>query len=171
MGSRSTRFRRMAAGCLAALALSACGVFQPPGSLPPGTPIAEARRWIGGPTGEYALPGGGTRLEFAQGGFAKATYMLDFDATGHLVSSRQVLTEADFAAIKPGMTGAEVLMRIGHPTWVFGVGRQHLTVWNYRFAAPLGCVVFQVSVSDAGLVTDAAQGYDPACDGPPSNRD
>ena len=72
-------------GCLApqmlcaALALVAGCATVAPGGLPPGTKITEARRALFGPTGEYALPGGGTRLEFAHGGLAKQTYMLDFE--------------------------------------------------------------------------------------------
>src|ERR1019366_10492248 len=74
-----------------ALAVSWCGVRPPPGALPLGAPIDEARHAFGGPNGEYALPGGGTRLEFRQ---HKQTYMLDFDAAGRLVAKQQVLTPA-----------------------------------------------------------------------------
>ena len=70
--------------------------------------IAEARGGVIKPTDEFALPGGGTRLSFAQGSYGKETYMLDFDAKGVLVSSRQVLTEENFATIVPGMPAAEV---------------------------------------------------------------
>jgi hypothetical protein len=157
--------RLIAALALACSASACVGIFRPPGGLPPGTPIAEARRSFGGPTGQYALPDGGTRLEFAQGSFGRQTYMLDFDPNGRLVSSQQVLTEANFATIAPGLPRQDLLMRFGRPAWVFGVPRQHIAVWNYRFFTG-DCVVFQVSVStDTGQVTEAAQGWDPACDG------
>ncbi|MDQ6680011.1 MAG: hypothetical protein M3Y67_03480, partial [Pseudomonadota bacterium] len=107
---------------VAALALSACGLLKPPGSLPPGTPISQARASFGGTTGEYALPGGGTRLEFAQGAFGRQTFMLDFDAGGRLVKSEQVLTEANFATVVPGMSAAEVRMRLGRPAQTFYIG-------------------------------------------------
>ena len=163
MQSMAKRFGRAVVGvALAALAAS-CGVLQSPDRLPAGTPIDQARGGLGGPNGQYALAGGGTRLEFAR---HQETFMLDFDAAGRLVSSRQVLTEADFATIVPGLPRDEVLLRIGHPTWIFNVGWQRLQVWNYRFRAPLGCVIFQVSISADGRVREAAQGYDPACDAP-----
>ncbi len=148
-----------------ALAASSCGVLTPPGALPLGAPIDEARHAFGGPSDEYPLPGGGTRLEFRQ---HKQTYMLDFDAGGRLVSKQQVLTLATFATIKPGMTRADVLLRIGHPVGVFPVGWQKLQVWNYRFGGIEGdCVLFQVSISNStGLVSDVGQGMDPACDAP-----
>ena len=155
------------------LALSACAVLTPPGALPLGTTIDEARHAYGGPTAQYPLPGGGTRLEFAMGSFGKQTFMLDFDASGHLVANRQVLTPDVFATIKPGMSQLDVLSRIGRPVSVFPIGWQQLQVWNYRFGGLEGdCVLFQVSISNAsGLVAEAGQGVDPACDTGSTGRD
>ncbi len=157
---------RCSAALLLVAGLGACGSLRPAGTLSPGTPIAEARQSLGGPSGEYALRGGGTRLEFRQGSFGRETYMLDFDVSGRLVSSRQVLTPQTFATIQPGMTQDDVLARIGRPAFVFSVGWQRSKVWNYRFGGLDGdCVVFQVSISDAShTVTEAGPNTDPACD-------
>lgn len=75
-------------------------------------------------------------------------------------------------AVQTGMSGPDVLARIGRPTYIFPLPRQGQDVWNYRFAPPEGdCTVFQVSVSrTSGLVTETGQGYDRFCDGP-SSRD
>ncbi|HEY8708669.1 MAG TPA: hypothetical protein VIM34_11810 [Burkholderiaceae bacterium] len=158
--------QRWALLLVAAAVLSGCAALAP-GGLPLGTPIAQARQAWFGPAAEYPLPGGGTRLEFDQGSFGRQTYMLDFNAEGRLVASHQVLNEANFATITPGLSAAEVLMRLGHPVQVFPVGWQKLQVWNYRY--PGGdCVWFQVSISDATQrVTEAGMGGDPACDAPP----
>jgi hypothetical protein len=168
MMNSNRRWPRTLAPLLAVVAIamsSGCAVLAP-GTLPLGTPIAQARRVLFGPTGQYPLPGGGMRLEFAQGSFGRQTYMLDFDANGRLVSSRQVLAEASFATIAPGLSSADVLMRIGHPAQVFPVPWQKLQVWNYRYAGG-DCVWFQVSISDATQrVTEAGMGADPACDPP-----
>ena len=138
-----------------------CAVLAP-GTLKPGTSITEARKVLGGPRAEYPLPDGGTRLEFRQG---RQTWMLDFDAGGTLVRNQQVLTEANFAKILPGLTRQQVLMRIGHPVEITPVGWQRLHVWNYRFY-PGDCVWFRVSISDtSGGVTETSMGMDPACDG------
>ena len=170
-----TTFRsalRLPIACLLAAGLGACGSLRPAGSLPPGTPIAEARQSFGGPSGEYALAGGGTRLEFRQGSFGRETYMLDFDASGRLVASRQVLTPQTFATIQPGMTQDDVLARIGRPAFVVPVGWQQSQVWSYRFGGLEGdCVVFQVSISNAShTVTDAGPNTDPACNRGGSER-
>ena len=150
------------AAVLALAALGACTGMRP-GSLPAGSTIADARQTFGGASGEYPLPGGGTRLEFRQG---RATQMLDFDASGRLVASQQVLNPQTFASITPGMTQEQVLARIGRPAFVFPVGWQQLQVWNYRFGGLEGdCVVFQVSISNATrTVADAGPNTDPACD-------
>jgi hypothetical protein len=150
----------------AAALLAGCAALAP-GGLPPGTPIAEARKSVVGPTGEYALPNGGTRLEFAQGSFGRRTYMLDFDAAGRLVSTQQVLTEANLASVEPGTPADEVRMRFGRPVWVYSVRYPvRSQVWSYRFDGG-DCFWFQISISDAsGRVTEASRGPDPACDGP-----
>jgi hypothetical protein len=147
-----------------ALGIVGCSTLTP-GATAIGTPIETVRHGIAAPTGEYKLPDGGTRLEFAQGSFGKQTWMLDFDAGGHLVASQQVLTEANFGNIAPGMSANDVKMRLGRPANVFNVSWQQLQVWNYRFATG-DCVWFQVSLSQAGRVTESSIGSDPACDGP-----
>lgn len=156
-------FHRLSASAAAVLllaALGACAAF--PGGLPLGTSIGEARQSIGGPSSEYPLANGGTRLEFRRG---RETYMLDFDAAGRLVASHQVLTPDAFATITPGMAQEEVLARIGRPAFVFPVGWQNLQVWNYRFGGMEGdCVVFQVSIDNAThTVTDVGPNTDPIC--------
>ena len=157
------RFLLRGALVVALASLGACSSMRGPASLPPGATIADARQTFGGASGEYALPSGGTRLEFRQG---RATQMLDFDASGRLVSSQQVLNPQTFATITPGMTQEQVLARIGRPAFVFPVGWQQLQVWNYRFGGMEGdCVVFQVSISNATrTVADAGPNTDPACD-------
>jgi hypothetical protein len=147
---------------------SGCSTLTP-GATPIGTPIDNVRHGIAAPTGEYDLPNGGKRLEFAQGAFGKQTWMLDFDTSGKLVANNQVLTEANFATIAPGMSANDVRFRLGRPAQVFTVPWQHLQVWNYRFFTG-DCVWFQVSMTDAGRVTESNIGSDPACDGPNSRE-
>lgn len=166
------RARRLliASLCAGVALLGGCASFAPE-FVPLGASIGQVRSLIVKPNAEYALPGGGTRLEFARGPYGKETYMLDFDATGTLVAREQVLTEQNFAEIVPGLTSDEVRMRLGRPSDVFGVPYQKLHVWNYRYFAG-DCRWFQISLSDAThRVTDASLGADPACDGPNPRND
>ena len=128
----------LASGLAIAALLGGCASA---GRLPPDATLEAARHGPITPNAEYPLPGGGTRLEFAHGGWSKTTYMLDFDASGHLLSQQQVLTQAKFANIVPGMTEAEVRFRLGKPTEYFGAGWvDHYQVWNYRFeGATVSC--------------------------------
>ena len=139
----------------------------PPGGWPLGTTIEHARGGWMGPQGEYALPGGRTRLEFDQG---RQTYMLDFDAAGLLVAKQQVLAPDSFEDIHPGMSEADVRSRLGRPSHVFAVAWQSLRVWNYRYVGG-DCVWFQVSILDATRqVSEAAYGMDPACAAGPNTK-
>ena len=145
--------------------LCGCTVLAP-ASLPSGMPIADARGRFAGPVAEYPLPGGGTRLEFAQGRYGREKHMLDFDASGRLVTTTQVLTEANLARMVPGTPRDAVRLQLGRPAAVMNVPWQKLQIWNYRFAGA-DCVWFQISISDVtNLVTEASTGLDPACDGP-----
>ena len=145
----------------AAVLATGCASFNP-GTVPPGLSLETARARLS-PTEEFALPNGGTRLEFTRG---RETYMLDFGSDSKLVSNEQVLNDASFSRIQPGMPRDEVLRELGRPAFTIGVGWQHLSVMNYRFGGADGdCVVFQVSIDNSSqTVSNAARGTDPACD-------
>jgi hypothetical protein len=152
---------------LAACALSAalglaCTTYGPP-SLTAGATVADATRALGAPTGEYALPGGAKRLEFARGPLGKHTYMLDFDAQGRMLNWAQVLTEARFNAVLRGTPKDEVLLALGRPSEQSRLGWQNQTVWSYRFET-LFCRWFQVGIDEAGRVADTAYLPDPMCE-------
>ncbi len=152
-----------------AVVLGGC-ITMGPGSATPGMTLDEARRVYGAPTGTYHFRDGGSRLEYATTPLGKVTYMLDFDAAGRLVRSRQVLTEDDFADIKPGMSKDDVRLRLGPPTEYLRIPRQHLVVWNWRYAGG-DCTWFQASIGDEdGKVTEAGVSQDPICDHGPDRQ-
>lgn len=156
-----TSIVRWLAAAAAAL-LAGCAGYSP-GSLPQGASRDETVRVMGAPTGQYALPNGGTRLEFARGPFGKHTYMLDFDAGGRLIHVEQVLDEAHFSALKVGMPAEQVLRRIGHPSEASYLPRQKHTLWSYRYFNPF-CIWFQVSIDTNGHVAELGQNFDPLCE-------
>ena len=152
----------LAAGC-AGLA------FGPP-ALEPGTTLDQAIAKLGPPTGRHRIADGATRLEYWGGNYAKATWMIDFDAAGRLVAANQVLTEANFYALPAGITREELRVRMGPPMSTFAIPRQHIQVWNYRYQTN-DCLWFQVSIRDAdGRVGETTRGIDPSCDAPNDAR-
>lgn len=155
--------------------LGACGILfgcagYSPASLPVGTSLADARAKLGAPSGEYALAGGGKRLEFIRGPAGLHTFMVDFDAAGALVGWTQVLYEENFATIKEGMSRDEVLLRLGHPAHEYGVWSGMKTIWAYRFDSPQ-CLWFQVGISPQGQVATTQYGPDPRCEFGSKERD
>lgn len=150
--------------CVAGTALLAAGcAFMNPLATPAGTPAADITAKFGPPTGEYALPGGGKRVEYARGPFGKQTWMFDLDPAGRLAHTSQVLTEVNFNAIRAGMGRDEVLAAIGRPGETSRLGWQNRTLWSYRYETPF-CQWFQVGIDASGKVADSGYGPDPVCD-------
>jgi hypothetical protein len=143
------------------LVLAGCAGYSP-GNIQMGASEAEVRSRMGEPTGRAALPGGGTRIEYARGPMGKHTYMVELDASGRVRGWEQVLTEANFESIPIGAPQADVRWQLGRPSetrvgWR-GVGE----VWSYRYES-LFCRWFQVWLVD-GSVREAAYAIDPMCD-------
>jgi hypothetical protein len=71
--------------------------------------------------------------------------------------------------IHPGMTSSDVIQRLGHPYYRFGVRQDNATVWNYRMRYG-SCLIYQVSILPNGIVKDASTAPDPACNVPDRRR-
>jgi hypothetical protein len=142
--------------------LAGCAGYGP-GDLKPGQPEADVRTRMGEPTDRATLLNGGTRLDYARGPMGAHTYRIDLDAAGRVQSVQQILTEANFEAVRPGETPADVRNRLGRPaeqrTGWRGVGE----VWSYRYDHRIECRWFQVWLVE-GRVREASYGVDPLCD-------
>ena len=147
---------------LLAVLLGGCAGYSPTG-VAPGQSESDAVRSMGAPTGRYALPGGGARLEYARGPYGRHTYMIDLDSAGRVERVVQVLTEANFLRVAPGMGRDELLLLLGRPGEVFAVPWQRAQVWNWRYPTS-DCLWFQATVTLDGRVLDAGRGVDPHCD-------
>ena len=165
-GCHSRGHGRSRVAVAAALALplalaGGCAGYSPDG-IPAGSSSTEVIARMGPPKARFVTPSGGERLEFWRGPFGKHTFMVDFDAQNRMLGWEQVLTEANFYALRHGMTKDEVLYRIGHPsefqflTWP----QQHL--WSYRYVSPF-CVWFQVSLDTQDQVVSLGNNNDPIC--------
>jgi hypothetical protein len=152
---------RRAAVALAATLLAGCATYGP-GNLSVGQTEADALAKLGQPTERASLPGGGTRLDFARGPYGPHTYRVELDASGRIGAIGQLLTEANFATVRPNMASAEARERLGRPSETRGGWRGVGEVWSYRHVSPF-CKWFQVWIVD-GRVREAAYADDPLCD-------
>ena len=148
------------------LTLAGCAAFAPP--VQPGASEADALARLGAPTARYTMPDGTTRLEFARGPFGRETWMVDVDAGARVQRAEQVLNEASFATLVPGLTRGDVLRRLGRPAEAQRVGWLGREVWSWRYPTN-DCLWFRVTFEADGRLLDAG-GYmpDPMCD-PPSD--
>ena len=161
--SRALRFARLV-GVLAVLA--GCAGYAPEAAWV-GRSADEIARALGPPTGRSVNADGSSRLEYARGPFGRHTYMIDFDAAGRMLRFEQVLTEANFATVRPGDSRTAVLQRLGRPSETGRVWRG-AELWSYRYDA-FFCRWFVITLEpDGGGVRDAGYVPDPMCD---SNRD
>lgn len=151
------------------LLLAGCSTYGP-GDLRPGMKEGDALARLGAPTDRMALPGGGSRLDYARGPYGPETYRVQLDASGTVTSVGQLLTEANFETVRPGMTGAEVRDRLGRPSELRGGWRGEGQVWSYRYRWVNLCRWFQVWMVD-DRVREAGYGIDPLCDEPKRAND
>ena len=131
--ARSPSGRAAALLLAGVVALSGCagglGAYQ----VAPGTPRAAVVQQLGAPTRSVPLPAG-ERLQYSLQPMGQYAYMVDLDAAGKVLSSRQVLKPAEFARIVDGQwTRAEVEREFGPPARVDRVGSWAGDVMTYRW--------------------------------------
>lgn len=125
---------RLSALVAGALLLAGCAHPWNGVGLAPGTPREQVIAQSGQPTRVVPLPNGGQRFQYSLQPLGREAFMMDFDASGRLVSARQVLTEADFHRIEPGKwTFADVEREFGPPAFVDRVASWNGPVMTYRW--------------------------------------
>jgi outer membrane protein assembly factor BamE (lipoprotein component of BamABCDE complex) len=102
--------------------------------LTPGvTQEAQVRDQMGKPETERVFTDGSKRLEYPRGPQGLNTYMVDIGPDGTLQSITQVLTAANFAKIRAGMTEDEVRRLLGKPGEVAVYPLKPETVWSWKW--------------------------------------
>jgi outer membrane protein assembly factor BamE (lipoprotein component of BamABCDE complex) len=140
-------FRRVAlfGGAVALGLLAACAIATPD-NLKPGDGRDAVIARMGVPVATWPLPGGGQRLEYSHMPAGLMTWMVDLDASGRVVRWEQVLDEAHFGAIGPGLSQDEVRQLIGPPSEIGHYWRPvEADTWRYRFQTVQRCIVFELS--------------------------
>ena len=147
---------------LALLVLAGCASTMNAWNLAPGTPRDEVLARAGQPTRVVPLPGGGQRLQYSMQPMGHYAFMVDLDAAGRVVSSRQVMTLAEFNRIEVDKwTRADVEREFGPPAWIDGVSSWRGPVMTYRWMEGTSDrMFFWVYLDPQGIVRRAHQGME-----------
>ena len=149
--------RRWAAGAvlLAAAALAGCA------SISPGMSREQVLAAWGKPTRSVPIPGG-ERLQYSQQPAGQQVFMVDLDAAGRVVRTRQVMNAQDFARIGTSgdWTRADVEREFGPPAEMGHVGSWDGPIMTYRWRAGMVDLYYWVYLDRAGVVRRAHEGTD-----------
>ena len=135
------KFYKLALLVLSAL-LSACGSLVPTAEVI-GLDKTELLQKLGKPKREGVYLDG-ERWDYSRGHEGIFMYFVYIDRGGKVVRYEQVLSEENFARIKPGMTKAEVIDIIGEGPRYNGIANGRGYVWSYKNFRSSVCIWFQV---------------------------
>lgn len=147
---------------LVAAALSACDADKL-NKLRPGRSSAdEVRQIMGQPTLEWREDDGTRTWEYPRTPEGMVNYMLVIGPDNVLREVRQVLTEENFAKVRPGMTTDEVRYLLGQPAHQARFSLKQETVWDWKTKVDSGMEwYFNVHFDDRGVVTRTSTHFVP----------
>ncbi|MES2977856.1 MAG: hypothetical protein V4731_05480 [Pseudomonadota bacterium] len=103
----------------------------------------------------------GLRFQYSRQPAGQSAVMVDFDASGRVVSAREVMTLSELMRIEPGKwTRADVEREFGPPARVDRVGSWSGDVMNYRWRGIQDDMLFFVYLDQAQVVRRTQQGPD-----------
>ena len=141
---------------LAALLLNGCAVVQ----VKPGTPRAEVLTKYGQPAREVPIANG-SRLQYSYQPAGQQAVMVDLDAAGRVVSSRQVLQSAEFARIGINQWNrADVEREFGQSATIDRVASWPGDIMTYHWKDASQDMYFYVYLDSANIVQRTGQGMD-----------
>jgi hypothetical protein len=124
--------------------------------MPPGTPRDAVVARMGPPQRVVRIDGG-ERFQYSMQPYGQFAWMVDLDASGKVVRSRQVLTDANFQRIEPGKwTRDDVEREFGRPALIDGVASWDGPVMTYRWRDVQGSDMFYWVYLDRGNVVRRA---------------
>ena len=143
--------RRLTTIMLLALSVLLCACVAPvPSSSIIGLDKASLEKQLGKPQrqGVYSE---GERWDYSRGHYGVFTYFVYLDSNGIVSRYEQVLSEKNFALIKPGMTKADVIQIIGEAPKYHSIARGRGYVWSYRNLSH-ECIWFQIEFDPEHVV-------------------
>lgn len=150
------RFFSLLLGLATALSLPGCDYFNLQ-ALQPGVSTGyDVRDRFGKPDMEWLNSDGSTTWEFSRQPEGTDCYMITIGQDNILRSVDQVLTEANYARVQPGMTGEQVRRILGKPASKQFFQLAGETVWQWRIAGDASItdpLFFTASFDTTGKVT------------------
>ena len=94
---------------------------------------SDVRMAMGQPETVWEEESGERTLEYPKGPMGHRTWMFAIDKNGKLKDYRQVLSEENFANIKPGMSIDAVRRLLGKPRTIVRFKLKNEEVWDWRY--------------------------------------
>ena len=123
---------------------------------------ADVRAKFGEPAAVYAEENGARTFEYPRQPEGQVNYMITIAADGKMSALRQVLKEASFVKVVPGMDKAQLRRLLGRPakTQVYELKQQEVWDWHFRHENNDN-KLFSVTLDKNGLVLSTAIALDP----------
>lgn len=154
-----------AVGLGAVLALAGCDKVAMDSLKPGVSSEGDVIAALGQPERIWQEADGGRTLEYNRQPYGIVNYMIRIAPSGTMTALNQVLTQENFARIKPGMTQEQVRYILGKPAMETPYKLSRTVVWVWRFEQiPSLKKGFYVTFDQGGRVQSAAEGPEP--DGP-----
>ncbi|HKT91287.1 MAG TPA: hypothetical protein VJS18_03835 [Paraburkholderia sp.] len=151
---------------LAAAAALVAGCAQPWQSVQPGADPSVLIARLGPPRETYNLPDGGKRLMWPTQPMGSTNTVADLDASGKIVSVRQVMQESEFYRARVNeWTRDDVLINFGRPAETAYFSRMQREVWSYRYIENnIDFMMFHFYFDDQGILRLTQKTPDPMRD-------
>ncbi|WP_233887809.1 hypothetical protein [Paraburkholderia flagellata] len=151
---------------LAAAVALVAGCAQPWQSVQPGADPSVLIARLGPPRETYNLPDGGKRLMWPTQPMGSTNTVADIDASGKIVSVRQVMQESEFYRARVNeWTRDDVLINFGRPAETAYFSRMQREVWSYRYIENnIDYMMFHFYFDDQGILRLTQKTPDPMRD-------
>ena len=141
---------------IAGLLLASCAVT----AVKPGMTREEVIAGYGKPSAIVRISTG-TRLQYSRQPFGQSVVMVDLDASGRVVSAKEVMTSAAFSKIEVGKyTRADIEREFGPPATIDGVASWRGDIMTYRWRDVVTDMFFFVYLDAANVVQRTGQGME-----------
>lgn len=151
------RFIKTVSSLIVAVLLLAACAFSPPR---PGMTREEVIAHYGKPSRVLTLPAG-IRLQYSGQPAGQSALMVDLDATGKVVSVRQMMTLAELSKIQPVQwTREDVEREFGRPASIERVASWSGDIMTYRWLDAAQDMYFWVYLDGNNVVQRTGQGME-----------